>query len=231
MFNEQQVEQAIIETLQDLGYTHVYGPNIDRDYREVILKETLIESLYRINKGITEDIVEEVYRKIRDFNNVELTLANMEFNKLLYGGVEIPIKGDRTFTANLIDKNNPENNTFMVVNQFTIEEYKTRRPDIIIFINGIPVIVFELKNAMREDTTIENAYNQIKNYQQDIRSLFYYNAFNVISDGINARVGTITADFTRYMIWKSKDGERPEELFSQVDTLLMGVFKKDRIYR
>lgn len=229
MFNEEQVENAIIEQLVSMGFTHIYGPDIDRDYREVILKDVLFESLFRINTGITNDIAEEVYRKIKDFNNVELTLANMEFNKLLYGGVEIPIQGDRTFTANLIDKTNPQNNTFMVINQYTIEEYKTKRPDIIIFINGMPMIVFELKNAMKEDTTIENAYNQIKNYQQDIKSLFYYNAFNVISDGINAKVGTITADFTRYMTWKSKDGEHPEELFDQVDTLLTGVFRKDRL--
>lgn len=229
MFNEEQVENAIIEQLEKMGYTHIYGPDIERDYREVILKDVLFESLFRINTGITEDIAEEVYRKIKDFNNVELTLANMEFNKLLYGGVEIPIQGDRTFTANLIDKINPENNTFMVINQYTIEEYKTKRPDVIIFINGIPMVVFELKNAMKEDTTIENAYNQIKNYQQDIKSLFYYNAFNVISDGINAKVGTITADFARYMTWKSKDGEHPEELFDQVDTLLTGVFRKDRL--
>ena len=147
----------------------------------------------------------------------------------MYGGVEIPIQGDRTYTAYLLDKNNIENNNFLVANQYTIEEYKTKRPDVIIFINGIPVVVFELKNAMKEDTTIENAYNQIKNYQQDIRSLFYYNAFNVICDGVNAQVGTITADFTRYMTWKSKNGENPEDRFDQVDTLLEGVFRKDRL--
>mgnify|MGYP002553768394 CR=1 FL=1 len=99
----------------------------------------------------------------------------------------------------------------------------------IIFINGIPLVVFELKSAIKEETTIENAYNQIKNYQQYIRTLFYYNAFNVISDGVNARVGTITADFSRYMTWKSKNGEKPEENIEQVDVLLNGVFRKERI--
>lgn len=229
MFNEEQVENALIEQLEVLGYQHIYGPDIERDYREVILKDVLFQSLFKINSGMNNEIAEEVYKRIKDFTNVELVQANKEFNKLLYGGVEIPLLGDKTYTANLIDKENPENNTFMVINQYTIEEYKTKRPDVIIFINGIPMVVFELKNAMKEDTTIENAYNQIKNYQQDIRSLFYYNAFNVISDGINARVGTITADFTRYMTWKSKDGERPEEIFDQFDTLLNGVFRKDRL--
>lgn len=229
MFKEEQVEIAIIEQLESLGYIYQYGPDIERDYREVILKDVLFESLFKINNDITLDIAEETYRKIKSFLNVELIQANKEFNKLLYGGVEIPLQGNKTYTVNLIDKKNIDNNTFMIINQFTIEEYKTKRPDILIFINGLPMIVFELKNAMKEDTTIENAYNQIKNYQQDIKSLFYYNAFNVISDGINAQVGTITADFTRYMTWKSKDGEHPEEIFNQVDTLLEGVFRKDRL--
>ena len=229
MFNEEAVENAIIEQLQGSGYDYKYAPDIERDYKEVILKDEFYESLYRINKDITQDIADEVYRKIRSFTNLELIQANQEFYKLLYGGVEIPIQGDRTYTAYLLDKNNIENNNFLVANQYTIEEYKTKRPDVIIFINGIPVVVFELKNAMKEDTTIENAYNQIKNYQQDIRSLFYYNAFNVICDGVNAQVGTITADFTRYMTWKSKNGENPEDRFDQVDTLLEGVFRKDRL--
>ena len=148
---------------------------------------------------------------------------------MLYAGVEIPIEGDRTYTAKLIDRNNIENNFFHVINQYTIIEYKEKRPDVIIFINGIPLVVFELKSAIKEEITIENAYNQIKNYQQDIRTLFYYNAFNVISDGVNARVGTITADFSRYMTWKSKNGEKPEENIEQVDVLLNGVFRKERI--
>ncbi len=229
MFNEEAVENAIIEQLQGLGYDYKYAPDIERDYKEVILKDEFYESLFRINKDITYDIADEVYRKIRSFNNLELIQANYEFYKLLYGGVEIPIQGDRTYTAYLLDKNDINNNKFLVVNQYTIEEYKTKRPDVIVFINGIPMIVFELKNAMKEDTTIENAYNQIKNYQQDIRSLFYYNAFNVICDGVNAQLGTITADFTRYMTWKSKNGENPEQIFDQVDTLLEGVFNKERI--
>lgn len=229
MFNEEQVENALIEQLEDLGYIHLYGPDIERDYTEVILKEVFFESLFKINSGMTNDIAQEVYRRIRNFSNIELTQANREFNKLLYGGVEVPLQGDRTFTVNLLDRNNIDNNTFMVVNQYTIEEYKTKRPDVIVFVNGIPLVVFELKNAIKENTTIENAYSQIKNYQKDIKSLFNYNAFNVISDGINARVGTITADFTRYMTWKSKEGEKPEELFDQLDTLIIGVFTKDRL--
>lgn len=229
MFKEEQVEQAIIEQLQGLGYEYLYGPEIERDYKEVILKDIFFNSIFKINPDITPDIANEVYRKIRTFTNIGLVQANYEFYHMLYAGVEIPIEGNRTYTAKLIDRNNIENNSFHVINQYTIIEYKEKRPDVIVFINGIPLVVFELKSAIKEETTIENAYNQIKNYQQDIRTLFYYNAFNVISDGVNARVGTITADFSRYMTWKSKNGEKPEENIEQVDVLLNGVFRKERI--
>lgn len=229
MFKEEQVEQAIIEQLQGLGYEYLYGPEIERDYKEVILKDIFLNSIFKINPDITQDIADEVYRRIRTFTNIGLVQANYEFYHMLYAGVEIPIEGDRTYTAKLIDRNNIENNSFHVINQYTIIEYKEKRPDVIVFINGIPLVVFELKSAIKEETTIENAYNQIKNYQQDIRTLFYYNAFNVISDGVNARVGTITADFSRYMTWKSKNGEKPEENIEQVDVLLNGVFRKERI--
>ena len=229
MFKESNVEEAIIEQLQELGYEYQYGPEIERDYKEPILKDVFYDSLYKINKDITEDIADEVYRKVRNFRNVDLVEANYEFYHMLYSGIEVPIEGDRTFVARLIDRNNIENNLFQVINQYTVIEYKEKRPDVVVFINGIPLIVFELKNAINEDTTIENAYNQIKNYQEDIRNLFYYNAFSVISDGINARIGTITADFNRFMTWKSKDGEKPEENINQIDVLLNGVFRKDRL--
>ena len=229
MFKEEQVEQAIIEQLQGLGYECLYGPEIERDYKEVIIKDIFFNSLFKINPDITQEIADEVYRTIRTFTNIGLVQANYEFYHMLYAGVEIPMEGDRTYTAKLIDRINIENNSFYVINQYTIIEYKEKRPDVIIFINGIPLVVFELKSAIKEDTTIENAYNQIKNYQQDIRTLFYYNAFNVISDGVNARIGTITADFSRYMTWKSKNGEKPEENIEQVDILMEGVFKKERI--
>lgn len=229
MFREDNVEQAIIEQLKELGYEYQYAPDIERDYKEAILKDVFYESLYKINKGITEDIADEVYRKIRNFHAVDLVEANYEFYHMLYAGVEVPIEGDKTFVAKLIDRENIEHNLFQVLNQYTVIEYKEKRPDVVVFINGIPLIVFELKNAINEDTTIENAYNQIKNYQEDIKSLFYYNAFSVISDGINARIGTITADFNRFMTWKSKDGEKPEDNINQIDVLLNGVFRKDRL--
>ena len=129
-----------------------------------------------------------------------------------------------------MDFDNPEANDFKVVNQFTIIEYKNKRPDILIFINGIPMVLFELKNMANTDTTEEEAYKQVKNYQLDIPSLFQYNAFNVISDGINTKVGTITADYTRYMSWKSENGEKPQENATDFFTIaLNGMFPKERL--
>ncbi|MDD2627943.1 MAG: type I restriction endonuclease subunit R [Clostridia bacterium] len=229
MFNEEQLELGIIEQLLSLGYQHVFGPDIDRDYHECVLKDKFYDAMFKINEDITLDILDEVYRKIRNLNSIELTLANYEFNRMLYRGVEIPMPGDKTYVCKLIDRENTLNNSFTVVNQYTVEGYKIKRPDLIIFVNGIPLVVFELKSAIRENTTIENAYNQIKNYQMDIKSLFEYNCFSVISDGVNARIGTITSDLTRYMTWKSIDGEKLEENINQVDVLLKGVFRKERL--
>lgn len=228
MFNEEQVELALIEGLKALGYEHIYGPDIERDYREVILKDIFYSIMFKLNEGITVDIIDEVYSKIRNFNAIDLVQCNQEFNKFLVMGVEVPIADNKTYSVKLMDSNSA-NNVFHVVNQYTIEEYKTKRPDVVVFTNGIPLVVFEIKNATKEDTTVENAYNQIKNYQQDIKTLFYYNAFNVITDGVNAQVGTITADYGRYMIWKSKDGEKPLDNIEQVETLLLGVFRPERL--
>lgn len=231
-FTEDTLEKAIIEQLQSIDYEYLYGPDIERDYNEVILKDYFFEYIAKINKGITQDILEEAYKQVKNLGLIRLAEINEAFHKLLIEGVLVSYKKDnedRTFQVKLIDFENIYANDFRVVNQYTVKEFKTKRPDIIIFVNGIPLVVFELKSAIKDDTTIENAYNQIKNYQLDIPSLFYYNAFNVISDGVTASMGTITADFTRYMVWKSRDGEAPDEDFNPIDVLLDGVFRKDRL--
>jgi type I restriction enzyme, R subunit len=231
-FTEDTLEKAIIEQFEALEYEHLYGPDIERDYSEVILKDYFLESVTRINKGITEDIIEQAYKQIKNLGHIKLADINESFHKLLVEGVLIPYKRNgeqKTFQVKLIDFENVYANDFKVINQYTITEYKTKRPDIIIYVNGLPLVVFELKNAINDDTTIENAYNQIKNYQLDIPSLFHYNAFNVISDGVTASMGTITADFTRYMVWKSREGEAPKGEFNPIDVLLDGVFRKDRL--
>lgn len=231
--NENTLEQAIISELEEKGYEYLYGPDIERDYHEVILEDYFKFSMLKINPGITEEIVSEAYKEIKNLGLLRVEELNATFHKYLIEGVPVPYQKDnenRTFTVKLIDFENPRNNDFKVVNQFTIIEYKNKRPDVLIFINGIPMILFELKNMGNDTTTVENAYNQVKNYQLDIPSLFKYNAFNVISDGIDTRVGTITSDYTRYMSWKSENGEKPSESKADFFTVLLnGVFPKERL--
>lgn len=231
--NENTLEQAIISELQDKGYEYLYGPEIERDYHNVILEEYYRESIERINPEITSEIINESYKTIKNLGLLRLEDLNASFHKYVIEGVPIPYQKDgesRTYTVRLIDFDNPDNNDFKVVNQYTVIEYKNKRPDIIVFINGIPMVLFELKNMANDNTTVEQAYAQVKNYQLDIPSLFHYNAFNVISDGIDTRVGTITSDYTRYMAWKSENGEKPEENASDFFTIMLnGMFPKERL--
>lgn len=231
--NENTLEQVIIADLHEKGYEYLYGPDIDRDYHEVILKDYFDASMFEINQGITAEIVEETYKTIKNLGLLKLEDMNAAFHKYLIEGVPIAyrLKGEpATFTVKLIDFDNPSANDFKVINQYTIIEYKNKRPDVLVFINGIPMVLFELKNMANADTTIDDAYKQIKNYQLDIPSLFFYNAFNVISDGLDTRIGTITSDFSRYMTWKSENGEQPDEDgINYFSTLLNGVFPKDRL--
>lgn len=233
VINENTLEQAIISELQDKGYEYAYGPDIERDYQEVILEDTFCSSIAKINKDITQQIIAEAYKAIKNLGLLRLEERNEAFHKYLIEGVPVPYKkGDenRTYTVRLIDFDNPLANDFKVINQYTIIEYKNKRPDILIFVNGIPVVLFELKNTSKDYTNIEQAYKQIRNYQLDIPSLFQYNAFNVICDGIETKVGTITSDFTRYMSWKSENGEKPEEgAVDYFTTVLNGMFPKERL--
>lgn len=231
--NENTLEQAIISELQGKGYEYVYGPDIDRDYHEVILEDCFRASMLNINPGITQEIISETYKEIKNLGLLRVENLNASFHKYIVEGVPVPYQKDeenRTFTVKLIDFDNPQANDFKVINQYTIIEYKNKRPDILMFINGIPMVLFELKNMANDSTTVEQAYAQVKNYQMDIPTLFNYNAFNVISDGIDTRVGTITSDYTRYMAWKSENGEKPAENMTDFFTVaLNGMFPKERL--
>lgn len=231
--NEKTLENAIITELQAKGYEYVYGPEIERDYHKVILEECFRTSMLNINHGITQEIISEAYKSIKNLGLLRLEDLNASFHKYLVEGIPIPYKKDgeiRTFTVKLVDFDNIDANDFKVINQYTIIEYKNKRPDILVFINGIPMVLFELKNMSNDSTTVEQAYAQVKNYQLDIPKLFNYNAFNVISDGIDTRIGTITSDFTRYMPWKSENGEKPKENGSDFFTVMLnGMFSKERL--
>ncbi|QNO14100.1 type I restriction endonuclease subunit R [Alkalicella caledoniensis] len=240
-FTEDFLEQAAIEILQELGYTHVFGPDISpggdyperKDYREVILEQRLRDALYKINRELPPEAIESAYRQIITFNSPMLEENNRYFHRLLTEGVEVSYKDKgniRTKRAHIVDYKNPSNNDYVVVSQFTVFENEERRPDLIIFVNGIPLVVIELKSASDENVGIESAYNQIQTYKRDIPALFNYNGFCILSDGINAKVGTITSNEERYMNWRSIDGENVEPLSKpQYEVMFSGALAKKRI--
>lgn len=204
-FKEDELEQASLEILQSLGYEYIPGkqvsPNSEfperESFREVILKERVKNALFTINKGFPQDALDMAYRQIISFNSPSLEENNKYFHNLMVNGIDVPVNRDGKYEkAYIIDFENPENNEFLAVNQFVAVGNEQRRPDIVIFINGLPMVVVELKSATDENVGIEEAYNQIQDYKKNVQSLFNYNAFCVLSDGINAKVGTITSNLT-----------------------------------
>jgi len=242
-FTEDLLEEAAIEILQELGYEYAFGPDISlggeyeerKDYREVILASRVKDALYRINRDLPEEALDEAYRQIITFNSPMLEENNRNFHKLLTEGIEVSFMENghpRTKNARIVEfeKELFDRNEFLVVNQFTIVENEERRPDLIIFINGIPLILVELKSASDENVGIESAYNQVQTYKKDIPSLFNYNAFCILSDGINAKAGTITSNEERFMNWRSIDGEVVEPLSKpQYEVMFNGMLKKERL--
>ena len=244
-FTEDFLEEAAIDILKELGYDYVFSPDIScdgdyperKDYREVILEQRVKEALFRINKDLPPEALEEAYRQIITFNSPMLEENNRSFHRLLVEGIQVSYKENgniRTKRAYIIDFDDKDgkknNNEFLVANQFTIIENEERRPDLILFVNGIPLVVIELKSASDENVGIEQAYNQIQTYKLDIPSLFNYNAFCILSDGINAKAGTITSNEERFMNWRSIDGETVEPLSKpQYEVLFKGMLKKNRL--
>lgn len=240
-FTEDLLEQAAIEILEELDYSHVFGPDMAYDgdspersnYKDVILQQRVRDALFNINRHLPEEALEEAYRKIITFNSPVLVDNNRYFHKLLVEGIDVSFSKNgeiKTEKAYIIDFNNLRKNDFLVVNQFTIVENEERRPDLIIFVNGIPLVVIELKSATDESVGIEEAYNQIQTYKNDIPSLFNYNAFCILSDGINAKVGTVTSNEERFMNWRSIDGMDVESLdVPQYEVMLRGMLAKERL--
>ena len=234
-FTEDLLEQAAIEILEELNYSYAFGADIAYDgdtpernnYKDVLLEQRVKDALFSINRHLPEEALEEAYRKIITFNSPVLVDNNKEFHKLLVEGIDVSFNKDgaiKTEKAYIIDFKNINKNDFLVVNQFTIVEKEERRPDLIIFVNGIPLVVVELKSASDENVGIEEAYNQIQTYKNDIPSLFNYNAFCILSDGINAKAGTITSNEERFMNWRSIDGETIASLdVPQYEVMLRGM--------
>lgn len=240
-FTEDKLEEAAIEILQGLGFEHVYGPEISpggehperNDFRTVILEDRVKYALFKNNRDLPPEALEEAFRQIITFNSPSLEENNRYFHRLITEGIDVSFQTDghnRSVKAFLLDFEEPLNNEFLVVNQFTVVEKEERRPDLTIFINGIPFVVIELKSTTDENVSIDHAYAQIQTYKRDIPSLFYYNAFCILSDGIKAKAGTITANRERFMNWRSVDGENVSSLeVPQYEVLLQGMLTKERL--
>ena len=233
-FTEDAYEQALINLFRDdLAYDYELGYDIEeRDFKEPFYRADLETMLRRLNAQLPAAVVDEAIRKVTNINEGSLLQNNDTFTMWMQGGMEVKYKAEsgeeRTELVRLIDFDHPEENLFKVVNQWRVEEFQNKRCDMVIFVNGLPLVVVELKSATSEDATIDDAYKQIRNYQQAIPSLFTYNAFNVISDMSETRAGTITAKQERYMEWKTADGKYESTLVADYRTFFLGIFKKNR---
>lgn len=237
---EDKIEQGMLDTLAQLGWEIVNGPTIgpdgtmEREYTDVVLSRRLDIALARLNPEISPENHEEAMRRIMRVSSADLLMDNQDFHKLLVEGVDIEHRAAdgslRTVPVRLFDFENIENNDFVAVNQLTvIQDGINRRPDVVLFVNGLPLVVIELKNAADVKANLDAAYNQIQTYKKQISGLFRFNELCVISDGLDARVGTLTAPMERFMAWKTIDGEREAGNVPELETLTRGMFDKTRL--
>ncbi|NOR49352.1 MAG: HsdR family type I site-specific deoxyribonuclease, partial [Methanosarcinaceae archaeon] len=236
---ESEIEEFAIELLEKQGYQYIYAPDIAPDsdtpernnFEDVILLERLRKAVGRINPEIPADVREDAIKQIQRLNSPELIANNEAFHRMLTEGIKVSYQkdgDDRGDLVWLVDFNDPENNEFLVTNQFTvIENNVNKRPDIILFVNGLPLVVIELKNPADENATVRSAFKQLQTYKQGIPSLFAYNGFMIISDGLEAKSGSLSAGFSRFMAWKSSDGKvEASPLIGQMETLINGMLNK-----
>ena len=232
-FTEAHFENAILELMHDkLGYDRIYGPDVERDYTEPLHLEIVRQSLFDINPSLAKEAIDEAIVKIRHIENGSLVQRNEVFTDYMQNGVEVNYfdgKDQCSTRVRLIDYDTPLRNNFTVANQWTVEEKSVRRADIIVFVNGFPLVVVELKSPSRENTDVSEAYAQLRNYMQEIPSLFVYNAFCVMSDMSTSKVGPITAGEDRFMEWKTADGTREDTRYANFDVLFAGMFDKARL--
>lgn len=235
MFDEATLEKITMELLTNLGYEILNGYELEREnYSNVILDDDLENAIIKLNKNITNEDIKEVIRLIKNLDNNNTILNNKQFTQYLLEGIKVPIQENgatRYKTIKVIDFNNIEINTFKAINQYTIIEESEKRPDIIVFINGMPLVVIELKSTTREEVKLEDGYNQLKGYQNvHIPTLFYYNQFLIVSDGVQARAGTITSPWSRFSEWKKiEDTDVVKENMATHNTLFNGMMRKERI--
>lgn len=232
-FTEANYENSIIELFRnDLGYEYVYGPDVERDFYSPLYEEILLDSLYRLNRNLPDDAIQDALFKLKNFENGELVQKNSVFMDYLQNGISVrySVNGEeRSSIVYLVDYKNSGNNSFIIANQWTFIENSNKRPDIILFLNGLPIVVVELKSPSREETNVSEAYKQLRNYMQEIPSMFIYNTICVMSDQLISKAGTITSGEDRFMEWKTKDGNYENTQYAQFDTFFEGIFEKNRL--
>ncbi|MCI8467941.1 MAG: type I restriction endonuclease subunit R [Eggerthellaceae bacterium] len=236
-FSEGDYEQSLIEFMRDeLGYEYLHGPDVARTsdaYDDAFLPDVIEEAVSSINKSLSRAAIRAALDKIENIEGATLVQKNEAFTDMLQNGVEVRYFDDDedvNALVRLVDYDNPENNVFHVVNQWTyVERGTNKRPDMIVFVNGLPLVVFELKSPSNIEADNEDAYQQIQNYKKQIPSLFVYNAFCVISDMLQTKVGTITSPESRFAEWKSIDGSYESTQVADWKTPLLGMFPKERL--
>lgn len=233
LYTEADYENSIIELFQNtLRYEYIYGPDIERDFYSPLYEDVLIDSLRNLNRDLPEDAIVEAIYKLKNIENGELVQKNAVFMDYLQNGISVRYFADgedRSAIVYLVDYKNVENNSFIIANQWTFIENSNKRPDIILFLNGLPVVLVELKSPSREETDASEAYRQLRNYMQEIPSMFVYNAICVMSDQLTSKAGTITSGEDRFMEWKTKDGDYENTQYAQFDTFFEGIFQKERL--
>ncbi len=232
-YTEDNYEQSVIELFEGMGYRHIYGPDIERDFNSPFYDVELGQALLRLNRGLSAEAIDEAVRKLKNIDNGELVQRNAVLMDYLQNGIQVQYreKGEaRSAIVYLVDYSNaPGMNSFVVANQWTFVEYSQKRPDVILFINGLPLVLMELKSPSRQETDASEAFLQLRNYMKEIPSMFVYNAICVMSDLMTSKAGTITSGEDRFMEWKTVDGTYENTKVAQFDTFFKGMFQQERL--
>lgn len=231
-YTESNYENAIIQQMRALGYAYVYGPEVERDYGDPLYSDILDASIRRVNPDVSEAAITEALYKLRNIENGPLAFRNSIFMDYLQNGIDVSYTEDgeeKATRVQLVDYGSTGRNSFILSNQWTFVEKSEKRADGIIFVNGLPLVMIELKSPSREETDASEAYRQFRNYMQEIPSMFVYNAILVMSDMAETKAGTITSPEDRFMMWKTVDGDYESTQFADWSTLFKGMFAKERL--